>query len=311
MKILYITGNGFDLHHNMRTRYSEFQKYLECNYCDLFEEMSNYYDTSDDSLLWSQFERGLQDFDSSTLEDEFGDHLPDYSSDEFRDRDRYDLQYHITNTLTPFRLQLQEAFNYWIASQEIPQDIERFKIEINEKSLFLNFNYTNTLEAVYKIPRENITYIHNKLGEDKDLLFGHAWKSDEWAKKREPQMPKDLDEEQQQAWIDEQADNYDYSIMRAYEAIDSFFSSIYKDCSSNIAENEDFFCKLVDVTEIRIYGHSLSEVDKPYFQEIIKRIGTKPMKWIVSYYVDSEKTTHTSFLNSIGVKNEQIEYMKL
>jgi len=87
---LYIIGNGFDLHHGIKTNYVDFRNYLEENFPDLFDSLESYYNMDEDSLLWSEFENGLKEFDPTDLENNFGEYLPDYSSDGFRDRDRYD-----------------------------------------------------------------------------------------------------------------------------------------------------------------------------------------------------------------------------
>ncbi len=38
MKKLFIIGNGFDISHNLRTKYSDFQKYLNKNYPNALKE---------------------------------------------------------------------------------------------------------------------------------------------------------------------------------------------------------------------------------------------------------------------------------
>jgi len=311
MSKLYIIGNGFDLHHGINTDYKEFRNYLEINYPDLLDSLGLYYDIDEDSLLWSEFENELKEFDPTELEENFGEYMPDYSSDDFRDRDRYDLRFYIQNELQPIQNGLQEAFNNWIASRKTPNNKD-LNIPIDINAIFLNFNYTNVLESLYGISRNNINYIHNKSGENNsDLLFGHAWNPQQWAKQRTPEMPVDLDDEQKQNWIDYQSDSYDYSVMRAYEEIDGFFSNIYKDCESIIDKNHDFFSNLRDIKEIFIYGHSLSEVDKPYFEKIAKIVDLSIVHWTVSYYSDDAYTTHQQFMKSIGIDESMYKLVKL
>lgn len=308
---LYIIGNGFDLHHGINTNYIDFRNYLDANFPDLFDSLESYYYMDEDSLLWSEFENGLKEFNPTDLEDNFGEYLPDYSSDDFRDRDRYDLQYYIQNELQPIQDELQEAFNKWIASRKIITDKD-LKITLDTSALFLNFNYTDVLESIYGIARYRITYIHNKSGENNsDLLFGHAWNPQEWAKQRAPIMPENLDDEAKQEWIEYQSECYDYSIMRAYEEIDSFFSKIYKDCETIILKNKDFFKNIKSVEEIFIYGHSLSEVDKPYFEMMASIVNLTIVHWTVSYYSDDEYKTHQLFLESIGIDKSMYKLIKL
>jgi len=51
-------------------------------------------------------------------------------------------------------------FEGWIES--IEKEIENISPDLNllENSLYLNFNYTSTLEKLYKIPSMNILHIH-------------------------------------------------------------------------------------------------------------------------------------------------------
>ena len=54
---LYIIGNGFDLHHGLKSRYWDFKLYLENKDKDLLEKLEEYF--SSDSL-WSDFEGTLE-----------------------------------------------------------------------------------------------------------------------------------------------------------------------------------------------------------------------------------------------------------
>jgi hypothetical protein len=310
MKTLYVIGNGFDIYHQIKSNYKFFKKYLEKENEDLLEVISKYYDTSDDSLLWWQFENALKDFDPSELEEQFSEYMPNYASDDFRDRDRYDLQIFIEQELEPLKEDLQSAFNNWILSLKQPNIIP--KIGFEKDAVFLTFNYTDTLERIYKIKPDHILYIHNKSQQKgNDLIFGHSWHPTEWAKQREEQMPEGLSELEEDEWIQEQSDNYDYSIMRGYEAIDSFFSSIYKDSKTIIDTHKAFFSSLSNVEIINIIGHSLSIVDKPYFEEIAKYINKGEVIWKVTYHEDKDAVNHTQFIESLGIEKKLIETYRL
>ena len=41
MKTLYIIGNGFDLHHNLPTQYSDFSKYIQEKNVELYNTIEN------------------------------------------------------------------------------------------------------------------------------------------------------------------------------------------------------------------------------------------------------------------------------
>ena len=45
---LYIIGNGFDMHHGIKSSYSNYRGWLEENDPDLYERLREYYDVDDD-----------------------------------------------------------------------------------------------------------------------------------------------------------------------------------------------------------------------------------------------------------------------
>lgn len=50
---LVIVGNGFDLHHGIKTSYSHYKDWLTIVHPDLFEQLNRYIDTSGD--WWNDF----------------------------------------------------------------------------------------------------------------------------------------------------------------------------------------------------------------------------------------------------------------
>ncbi len=62
--------------------------------------------------------------------------------------------------------------------------------------------------------------------------------------------------------------------------------SLKKIPSDNMAYNMDFFSLLnaTKFTEVYIWGHSLSDVDVPYFEYFFSLESMKYAKWYVSYY---------------------------
>ena len=81
---LFIIGNGFDLAHNLPTRFDpDFmnfsRKYEQYNFWDLYQ-------TREDSI-WSDFENLLSYPDLNNLEKLFDGYAPDYLSDRESDRD--------------------------------------------------------------------------------------------------------------------------------------------------------------------------------------------------------------------------------
>lgn len=63
---LYIIGNGFDLHHNLRTSYANFRDDYACKRQRLWSSLATIYgDKLKENLWWSDFERHLSQIDYS------------------------------------------------------------------------------------------------------------------------------------------------------------------------------------------------------------------------------------------------------
>ena len=63
---LYIIGNGFDLAHNIKSRYSDFGRFLEENYYGLKVQSEILYEDTDVSL-WTDFETALGSIDINDI----------------------------------------------------------------------------------------------------------------------------------------------------------------------------------------------------------------------------------------------------
>ena len=66
-KRLYIIGNGFDIFHGVKSKYSDFKDYVEQNDYDLFEALEEYFNTDE---LWSDFEETLAYIDTEKIVDD-------------------------------------------------------------------------------------------------------------------------------------------------------------------------------------------------------------------------------------------------
>lgn len=307
---LFIIGNGFDLYHGLKTDYQEFGKFLQQNYLRLYEKMSEYYEVGDDSSLWGEFESALGEFDYSSLEDKFSEFMPNYGGDNFREADRYDLEFYIREELGFLVKELKLAFNEWMSNldRKVSKEVSLLKLEAN--SIYLNFNYTDVLVKTYLIDPLNVTYIHNSIS-DEDLLFGHGWNPKNWSQKRSVKMPEDLSNDERELWLQEQADNYDYSVDRGYIAIDDFFSEIYKNCDDVMANHKEFFSGLSRIDEIYILGHSLSCVDIPYFEFIVDNIDKSIVRWNISWHSPGEEADFKNKLINLGVSKYLIKMIKI
>jgi hypothetical protein len=279
---LYVIGNGFDLHHSLQTSYFHFSVFLKQNNSEIYNLLESYINFPiSDKDLWSRFEENLANLDYSYLLSDNSDFLPDVANDDFRDRDRYafeDVMTRIKDLLTDTLLSL---FREFILAVEIPKKANEKMIDLDEDALFLSFNYTDTLEALYNVGPSNITYIHNAAKSDHEyIVLGHGRNPTEYEEKL-LEHPADLPTEDIEEWY-EQNIKYDPFYDPGKEALMQYFTKMYKPTMQIISEHDYFFSKLKKVDEIVILGHSLSNVDLPYFEEIHKN--ARDVKWTVSYF---------------------------
>lgn len=178
---LFVLGNGFDIGHKIPCKYSNFYDYLVENRSDILEIMEKYYYVGNDSDLWSDFERSLEeDINYDSLAEIIGENTPNFASDDFRDGDWYDAQIYIEQECDELLENIRAGFEEWIESLEISKVKKGYQLD--KSALFITFNYTEVLERVYKIPASQILHIHNKVGEE--LVFGHGKKSKDFNVKK-------------------------------------------------------------------------------------------------------------------------------
>ncbi|MGY3792983.1 bacteriophage abortive infection AbiH family protein [Aquimarina sp. 433] len=310
-KTLYIIGNGFDLHHNLDTWYTSFGLFLKKHYSDIYEVFMEYYgfgdlDEEDEESLkdpmWWEFEASLAQMDGDLLLENHTEHTPNYGSDDYRDRDLYNIQIYIQNIVAKATINMRQAFEEFINNVDYPELSENQLANINRESLFLTFNYTDTLERYYGVARENIEHIHNKAGEGNALILGHGIDPDEF-EKQEEQPPEDPEERER--WEEWMADQYDYSIERGKDEVRGYFKESFKPTEDVIAQKHSFFEKLNDIETVYVLGHSLAEVDIPYFRKLTEYLNGNE-EWVVSYFRETEIINRKAIVKSLGVAEEKI-----
>lgn len=168
IKHIYIIGNGFDIFTGLKTRYSDFRKWLEHNYIFVYENLKNSYDMSGD--WWNDFEEQLGNLDYNRFIKLF---TPSKTFEEIQlmRKERHFLANElnllpaISDTPCAQRLKglldiLQFCFEKWVCNcQMVYNNPNYLKLEL-QNSYFISFNYTDTLECLYNIPEERVLHIH-------------------------------------------------------------------------------------------------------------------------------------------------------
>lgn len=320
MKNLYIIGNGFDIYHGLDTKYQSFAKYLSQVGNEIYELILKYYglpDITEDPIsdkeyaAWATFELALADLDYEQALDDHSDAIANPGSDDFRDRDWYTYQIEMEMIIEKLTDRLISIFNKFILAVKYPDNVDDSKLNLVPQSLFLNFNYTNTIERYYKIDSQYICYIHEKAIEDNEckIILGHGTDPSNFEVKK-PEPSDGLNEEQLDQWREHMSDQYDYSYENAKQEILSYYTKAFKNTLSIIDKNIKFFESLAEIENIFVLGHSISKVDIKYFEAVLK-YATKNVKWVVTYYSDYEKAKHLETLIAIGIKAKDIIQLRM
>ncbi|MDI6048341.1 bacteriophage abortive infection AbiH family protein [Flavobacterium sp. XS2P24] len=287
MKALYVIGNGFDMHHGLSTGYQFFHKYILQNQKELVDDLEKYFSFIEDvDKLWSSFEEDLKTFEFQSFYDD-NCNVQIYDEN-FKPSLTYGLEDDINEQSQKLIESIRGAFESWIENIDI-ESVEK-KLNIEENSFFINFNYTLLLEKTYQIQQDKIVHIHGDI-ENKQIVFGHN---------------KVLEEDSE---IDENGDSNRTLFSDSESAAKQPFHAFYKPVGDIIKENKHHFERFNTVKKIIVLGHSLKEIDIPYFEEIL--IHTNSAKWEVSYHEDKEEKEHLQKLQKIGINKKDIKLFRL
>lgn len=297
---LFIIGNGFDLEHNLPTSFeNNFKSIAEKN-----EQITDFWDMyqSSNPNIWSDFENCLAHPNFNDLEEIFRGYEPDFSSDYERDRNaiitQVDLNGRLEESLYDFANQAEQEI---VNKKALPE----FSRYFNHDDLFVSFNYTHTLEELYKITSNRILHIHGEVGKD-NLLLGYPegefqpdlYYYDPFEKGCIISI--DFQEYVQRMIEDESIDYYTreaYSDL--FEKVKSFYKTIQLDKLND-------FLLAKELEEIIIRGHSCGIVDYKYFEELHKKYPA--IKWTFYYYNEETKCKIEAMIKTLGIKKVNIKH---
>ena len=319
IKNLYIIGNGFDLYHGLDTKYQTFAKYLKKKDSEIYDLLLNYYGLSDVSegqindkndAEWANFESALADLDYAQILDDNSDLAANSFDPNFRDSDWHTYQIEMQTIVEKLTDELIFHFNAFILDIIYPENICNKKIKLKLDSLFINFNYTITLEKYYNIDNSKICYIHNKsVNSESKIYLGHGIDPSNFEGKDE-EPPEGLDYDELDEWRNDMAKKYEYSRASAKHEILSYYRKSFKNTKEIIENHKNFFKKIDKIENVFVLGHSISLVDLEYFKFIIKNI-KKKAKWYVSYNNEEERKKHMNTLLELGIMRENIKQIRI
>lgn len=289
-KNLSIVGNGFDVNHGLPSSYANFKDWLKTNDSDLFKFLDIYIDVKGD--WWNDFESNLSEINIPQL---------------IKDTPLNKLQPQIIGLPPSFshpaswkldniHEMISKRFTEWV--QTLDGVIVKNTINMPEASLYISFNYTDTLERVYGINEESILYIHGKASRGDKLIFGHG--------KNQYILKRDIKEK------------YGF-----YESNDFYKAGTYGDREYQLTMRTSFMEKepynqLVRYNEVLkpairraemvwVYGLSFSEVDFPYIGWIVEQ--NRSLHWRASWHTEKDKIRIMNTFAALNVEEYEMFYM--
>ncbi|QKG45314.1 bacteriophage abortive infection AbiH family protein [Providencia rettgeri] len=275
MSTLFIIGNGFDLFHGLPTRYSDFKGFVEKTNIELFDIIEEYIPAGDD---WSELEDALSNIHYENILDNQDMFLPSYSCEDWSDSGHHDFEYETQKKTDKISNDLLITCKQWIHTIITKETLPKLNY-IDNNSIYLNFNYTDTLSNVYNINESNIHQIHGNTQSDK-IILGHGNK---------PEKSVNINKGEDQ----------DTRVANAYEIIDKCLLDTYKNTQLVIEQHHFFKLELSKIENIIILGHSISKVDDEYYYHIINKCNH--INWYIASLSDNDFIQKKKKLNTLGV----------
>lgn len=279
MSTLYIIGNGFDMWHGLPTSYGNFAKFAQ----KLLSDIENYYSLDFNQINpWHDFENALGAFEPDFLLSEHNE--IDVTADDFRPSFVYGLEDEMTEQAKSHVDSIREKFVEWIQQIDVNEAAE--KIAFPEDAAFISFNYTTTLQSVYGIDSRRVLHIHGNVENNDELIFGHG--------KEIYDVPE----------VDENGDSTRDMFSDARGNASYPLRALKKPVDEVLVRYNEYFEQLQDIETVVVIGHSLNEIDHPYFKRINDVL--PDVSWHVIYYSEDDSGGFIQSLVACGVAPERI-----
>ena len=273
---LYIIGNGFDLHHGLKTSYEDFRENQAKKSPDLWKLLKIIYGNRiNESLWWRDFEEMLGKIDYANVMNSYNGLALGQNM----------VQNLLIGILPPL-------FEKWIKTIDAQINTTKpiMAKDIDENALFFTFNYTLLLEKVYNVPKDNVWHIHHSVREKNgdNIIVGHD--SDE------RMLFNDYIKYRKEHQINYN-DIADYIIQNAAKGA--------KGVKNRILRHEDDFNRLyANIKHFVAMGFSFNDIDMPYIEKIIavnKNIADSD--WTLYWHSDGEGEMMKEKLKQLGVSD--------
>lgn len=253
---LYIIGNGFDRHHDIKSRYWDFKEWLNINNYPLFEKVDLSF--RDNVEFWSDMETQLGHLNTEQFHE---DNFKEICLSANKDFYFHELQNHSSeNALRKMVDELIRNLKLWCLSFDYSH--VKADVSLNKDAYFITFNYTDTLERCYRVPKKQIFYIHGRANSDDDLILGSGISSGD---------------------IFDNNFNGEYTGDEDHDNLISEVGRLKKPVCQIIHRNPQVFKKHEEIKAITIMGFSFSEIDIPYLQQL-NTLNPQVVKWNLYFH---------------------------
>lgn len=295
---LYLIGNGFDIAHDLPSCYKCFCEFMRNHHPNDYERMGRWFDNNP-AQLWSDYENML-----AKLKIEF---LVERNVDTWVKLENYQIE----NAFDTEFSGLKSHFHEWVLATLTGLKTSNV-FDLKPTDLYITFNYTNTLETVYGIGRHRILYIHGDTVNNVVMqpVVGHGVSEDEIEKEVDQCRPR-IEKLVQEA-VERQKVNVSWweKSDEICNELKTFLKGLRKDVEEIMSLESDFFDKIGErkdeITDVVILGHSLADVDAPYFKKIAGLLNTNT-RWHTDYFPHTEvalKIKQERFLTMMGFEVE-------
>ncbi len=295
---LYVLGNGFDIMHRVKSSYYSFRDSLGKN--NNLRETLEAFLISDD--IWADFENALARFNVRAMcADSIVDNHLDISGAYDEDSGMAEFYMAVEMAADPITTVAQELprrFRRWVETLTVGTD-DRPLSNLFRGGRVLTFNYTEFAENLYAVPREQICYIHGcRKNKKAPLILGHMpnasdamYDFDDGYRPRKSKA--------RQYMIGAAQDNI-------YRIIAESDESLTKHCDEIISAHRPFFESLHDIKDVVIIGHSMSDVDMDYFEEVAHSISNvNTVNWYIGCYGLGDLENMESMLKRLDIPRER------
>ncbi len=279
---LYIIGNGFDLHHGLRTSYANFRDdYVTKKGSVLWNDLLDIYGEApkNDNLWWKDFENMLGKVDYESLS---------------KSHNGESLGFMKVRNL--MKGKLPPLFGKWIKDVDSQIDASEIELmdEIDADSLFFTFNYTLLLEKKYQVKEENVWHIHGSVKHPDDIIVGHDADAGQLVK-----YTQEYNRDQPRI-----SPSYaDYINQEALKGAKKVRNRIYL--------QEDRFYHYSDIRHFVAMGFSFNDIDMPYIEKMWSVNRQKEYAdWTLYWYSSGEDNLMKKKVIELGVNENSITTLK-